>query len=58
MKRVIIILACILTHLFGERGDLISFEYFVSLPISFSNSYATNLIVDKGVLNECAAAAA
>ncbi len=27
MKRVIIILACILTHLFGERGDLISFEY-------------------------------
>ena len=27
MKRMIIILVCILTNLFAERGDLLSFEY-------------------------------
>ena len=42
----------------GWIGSLTSFEYFVSLPISLCSSLATTLIVDKGVLNECAAAAA
>ena len=47
---------------FREKKNLlsnfISFEYLLLLPISFSNSFETNFIVDKGVLNECTAAAA
>ena len=35
-----------------------SFEYSLSSPISFFNSFATTVIVANGVPNECAAAAA
>ena len=46
-------------HLFVcDNNKLISFEYSGFWPISFSNSLATTVIVDKGVPKEWAAAAA
>ena len=41
-----------------DKSKSISFEYCGLFPISFSNSLATTVIVDRGVPNEWAAAAA
>ena len=41
-----------------EIFDQSSTEDRNELTFDFSNSFATSLIVDKGVLSECAAAAA